>query len=69
VKHSNRAVAGSDHGTISEADPLALVLTEELTADSPVCRLVLAPVGINLSSDFGGQSVSQAFHWLPRVHR
>jgi hypothetical protein len=69
VEHGNRAGTSRDHGTVSEADPLALVLTQELVADSPVRRLVLAPGGMDLLSDFGGQGVSQAFHKTPRVQR
>jgi hypothetical protein len=54
VEHGNRAGARRDHGAIGKADPPALVLTEELVADSPIRRLVLAPVGVDLLSDFGG---------------
>src|SRR5207253_9626225 len=68
VENGNRACARRDHGAIGKPDPLALVLTEELVADSPVRGLVLAPVGVDLSSDFGGQCVSQAFHRSPRVY-
>src|SRR5437879_9216738 len=68
VENGNRACARRDHGAIGKPDPLALVLTEELVADSPVRGLVLAPVGVDLSSDFGRQCVSQAFHRSPRVY-
>src|SRR5437588_8636770 len=68
VENGNRACARRDHGAIGKPNPLALVLTEELVADSPVPGLVLAPVGVDLSSDFGGQCVSQAFHRSPRVY-
>jgi hypothetical protein len=54
MKHGNRAGARGDHGTISKANPLAVVLTDELVARSPIRRLVLAPVGVDLTSDFGG---------------
>src|SRR5205823_2461221 len=42
---------------------------EQLVADSPVPRLVLAPVGMDLSSDFGGECVSQARHRSPLLRR
>ena len=58
MKDDHRTGAGGNNHAIRKADPLTLVLTEELVADSPVCCLVLAPVGMNLSSDFGRQSVS-----------
>ena len=53
MEHGNRAGARRDHGAIGEPNPLALVLTEELVADSPVRGLVLAPVGVDVSSDLG----------------
>jgi hypothetical protein len=65
VEHLHGAGAGRDHGAVGKGDPLALVLREEFVADSPVRRLVLAPVGMDLSGDFGGESVSQAFHRAP----
>ena len=54
VKDDYRTSAGGDDHAIGEANPLALVLTKELIADSPVRRLVLAPVRMDLSSNFGG---------------
>ena len=61
VENGNRACARRDHGAIGKPDPLALVLTEELVADSPVRGLVLAPVGVDLSSDFGGSASARLF--------
>src|SRR5204862_505961 len=54
VKHRHRTRARRDHRTIGKADPLASVLIEELVADSPVGRFVLAPVRIDLPGDVGG---------------
>jgi hypothetical protein len=68
VEHFERGLTGGDDGTVGKGNPLALILTEELVADSPVVRLVLAPVGMDLSSDFGGQLVGNAFHATPRVN-
>jgi hypothetical protein len=50
----NLKIARRDHDAIGESDPLALVLTEELVADSPIRCLVFAPCGIDLPGDFGG---------------
>src|SRR5438105_10994512 len=69
VEDCHRARAGGDDGSVRKTDPLALVLREELIADRPVCRLVLAPVGMDLASDIRGQAVRQAFHGLPHVRR
>jgi hypothetical protein len=51
MKHGHRTGARRDHLSVREADPPALILTEELIADSPVRRLVLAPVRMDLSGD------------------
>src|SRR4051794_19070570 len=67
LKDDHRPSAGCNHHTVGEADPLALILTKELVADSPVRCLVLAPVGMDLPSEFRRQSVSQASHRSPRV--
>jgi hypothetical protein len=69
VEDGNWTRAGRDHGAISEADPLALVLIDQLIADSTVRRFVLAPVRINLLRNFGGQFVSQACHRSSRERR
>ena len=68
VENGNRACARRDHGAIGKSDPLALVLTEELVANSPVRGLVLAPVGVDLSSDFGGAVRQPGFSSSPRVY-
>jgi hypothetical protein len=57
MKDDHRTGAGGNDHAIREAHPLTTELTQELVADSPVCCLVLAPVGPDLSSDFGRQSV------------
>src|SRR5438046_2408236 len=67
VEHGNRTGAGRKDGAVGKPDPLALVLTEELVADSPVRGLVLAPVGMDLPSDVRRQCVGQAIHRSPRV--
>src|SRR4051794_15940708 len=74
MKNDDWASAGGDDRAVCKSDPLALVLTQEFVADSPVRCLVLAPIGMDLASNFGGQSVSQAFHRSPRrrktgIHR
>ncbi|MEO8498852.1 MAG: hypothetical protein ABI614_27640 [Planctomycetota bacterium] len=61
VKDDYRASAGGDDDAVGEADPLALVLTEELVADSPVRRLVLTPVGMDLASNCGGSPSAKLF--------
>lgn len=47
----------SHYHTIGEADPLPLILSQKLIADGPICRLIFAPVGVDLLSDFGGEAV------------
>jgi len=61
MKHGHGTGARRDHPAIGKADPLASVLVEELIADSPVRRLVLAPVGVDLSSYFGGRPSARLF--------
>src|SRR5947199_73136 len=54
LKDEHRATAGGDHNAVREADPLALVRTEELVADGPVCGLVFTPVGWSCRAISGG---------------
>jgi hypothetical protein len=61
VDHLERGLAGSDGGAVGKHNPLALVLTEELVANGPVRRLVLAPVGMNLSGASGGSASAKLF--------
>ena len=51
VKHGHGTAARRDHHAIGKADPLADVLIEKSVVDSPVCRLVFAPVGVDLPGD------------------
>jgi len=48
VKHFDGAGAGNDDAPISKADPLISVLAQQLVADGPIIRFVLAPVGMDL---------------------
>lgn len=64
-KNFKRCERSDDDGAIDETDPLVLILTEKLIAERPVISLVLSPFRMDLSSDFGRQFVSQAFHGLP----
>jgi hypothetical protein len=45
-----------------ESDPLPLILRQKLIAYRPILSLVLAPVRMDLSSDFRRKSIGQAFH-------
>src|SRR5262249_13458679 len=56
MKDDYRPSAGGHNLAIGKPDPLALVLGQQLVTDSPVRCLVPAPVGVDLSSDFDGQS-------------
>jgi hypothetical protein len=53
LKHSHWANARGNYPAVSKSSPLAFVLSKELIANDPVGFLVLAPIGMNLSSDFG----------------
>jgi len=68
VKHGHGTGARRDHLSVGKADPLASVSVEELVTGSPVGRLVLAPVRVDLPGDLGGQLVGNAFHGTPRVN-
>ena len=48
MKHSHRTAARSNHIAVCKTYPLAPVRFEKLVADSPVSRLVLAPVRVDL---------------------
>src|SRR5207302_625361 len=63
------AAVGRDHHAIGKADPLASAVFEGSVAHRPVGRLVLAPVGVELSGDLTGQLIGNASHRSPRVHR
>jgi hypothetical protein len=62
VENDYRSRAEGDYLSASEADPLALVLAKQLVARGPVLGLVLAPVVVDLASDFGREAVGEAFH-------
>jgi hypothetical protein len=66
VKHSHGTVARCNHFTIGKADPLAAVLLDELVADGPILRFVLASIRMDLLSDFRRQTVGNAAHGMPR---
>ena len=68
VKHGHGTGARRDLLAVGKADPLASVSVEELVTGSPVGRLVLAPVRVDLPGDLGGQLVGNAFHRTPRVN-
>ena len=68
VKHGHGTGARRDHLAVGKADPLASILIKELVTDSPVVRLVLAPVRVDLPGNFGGLLVGNAFHRTPRVN-
>jgi hypothetical protein len=67
VEYLEGGLAGGKDGAVGKGNPLTLVWTEELVADRPVRRLVLAPVGVDLSGDLRGQRVGQALHQSPRL--
>jgi hypothetical protein len=54
VKHGDRIAARRDDHAIGKADPLAAILIEKLAADAPLCRLVLATIGMDLPGDLRG---------------
>jgi hypothetical protein len=62
MEDHNRPGAAGDNPPIGKANPLPLVLRQKLVADSPIARLVLMPIWVDLSSDLRRQSVGQAFH-------
>jgi hypothetical protein len=63
VKHGT--AAQRDHHAIGKADPLTVVLIEQLVADSPIRHFVFAPVRMDLSGYFRRQLVGNALHQLP----
>src|SRR5262249_24555675 len=66
LKHGHRTGARRDHPAISEPDPLASVLIDELVAYSPPRRLVLAPSGVDWLRDLWRQLVGDALHRSPQ---
>ena len=52
LKHRYGTGACRDHLAAGKADPLALVLTEQLISAGPVILFVLAPVRMELPGDF-----------------
>ena len=56
-KDFRRSCRGNDDIVIREGNPLALIPSKKLFVHSPVRGLVLAPVGMNLSSNLGGKAV------------
>ena len=64
AKHFDRAGAGNDYAPISKADPLISVAAQQLVADGPIIRFVLAPVGMDLLFNLMGQPINQASHGI-----
>src|SRR5437899_12041901 len=62
MKNRSQACAGSNDFAVRIANPLPLVLFEELVPTSPILRLILAPLRINLPGDFGREFVSETVH-------
>jgi hypothetical protein len=46
LKHRHRTGTRCNHLTVSEANPLAAILVEDLVADGPVIQFILSSVGI-----------------------
>src|SRR5262245_59228704 len=65
VKHGHGAAPRRNHPASGQADRLAAVLLDDLIAYSPVCRFVLAPVGMDLPGNLGGKLVGDALHGIP----
>lgn len=63
LEHGNGARPRRNHPAARETDPLAFILTEQLSANGPVFRLVVSTVRVNLASELRGQLVGDAFHW------
>lgn len=62
VEYSHGTIAGSHDLAISKADPLAVVLFQELFADGPVVGLVFATKGMKMPGDLRGQLVGDGSH-------
>jgi hypothetical protein len=67
VKHGHGTAASGNHLSIRKADPLAAVLIKKLIANSPICCLVLEPVGMDLPGNLCGKLVGNTLHVKPRT--
>jgi hypothetical protein len=62
MKYFDRTSPGRDDAAVSKADPLVPVLRKKLIAGRPICRLILAPIRMDLLSNFVRQAVGKAIH-------
>src|SRR5947207_3342083 len=69
MEHLDGTLARRDYDAVGEADPLVSIFLDQLIARGPIIRFVLAPIGMNKSSEFRRQQVGEAFHETTRMVR